>query len=591
MRGRTWQLAMLAATAASAPLSAQVAPAPGQQLPTREELNRVPVAPLADRGPTLTVDGGEIERSPCPLADPRFSTITVTLQEARFEGLGAVDPELIRPAYEGYLGRPIPIATVCEIRDIAATLLRRAGYLAAVQVPAQTIEGGVVRFDVLLARLKSLRIRGDLGPSEQLVAGLLQPLVSDAPFNQNTAERTLLLARDLPGYDIRLTLRPVPGGEPGDVAADVTVQRERGVLDFSVQNLGSREVGRFGGLLRGELYDLFGAGDRLTAGIFQTVDTREQTVLQGSYDAWLGTSGLQLGSRIAYAWTRPGVGGGDPFRARTLIGGVQLSYPIQRAQDSNVRVAGGLEMVDQRLFANDLRLTTDRLRIGYLRLDIDSIDPDSVAGLGAYSAVDPKWRSRLGVELRKGFDIFDASDDCGPAFAACRTGATTISRFDGDPTATVIRASGEVGYRAGRDFEFVLAPRAQYAFDPVVSYEEFSIGNYTVGRGYEPGSATGDSGYGITAEARYGRFGARRGIQAQPFAFVDAGWVWDRGRLALFDDAERLVSVGGGVRAIWENHARLDVTVAVPLDTAPFQTKRNSVRFLVNLNTRLLPWR
>lgn len=588
--------------AVASPLAAQVAPPPPgtppgldqarrDAQPTREELNRVPVAPLSGRAPSLTVDGSAVERSPCPLADPRFSTITVTLQEARFEGLGSIDPELIRPAYEGYLGRPIPIAAVCEIRDIAATLLRRAGYLAAVQVPAQTIEGGVVRFDVLLARLKSLRIRGDLGPSEQLVAGLLQPLVSDEPFNQNTAQRTLLLARDLPGYDIRLTLRPVPGGAPGDVAADVTVQRQRGVLEFAAQNLGSREVGRFGGLLRGELYDVFGSGDRLTAGIFNTADPREQTVLQGSYDAWLGTSGLQLGSRLAYAWTRPSVGGGDPFRARTLIGGVQLSYPIVRAQDHNVRATGGLELVDQRLNANNVRLTTDRLRIGYLRLDVDTIDPDSVAGVGEYSAVDPKWRSRAAIELRKGFDIFDASDDCGPTFAACATGRTTISRFDGNPRATVLRASGEVAYRAGRNLEFVLAPRGQYAFDPVVSYEEFSIGNYSVGRGYEPGAATGDSGYGISAEARYGRFGARRGIQAQPFAFVDAAWVWDRGALAVFDGAESLVSVGGGVRAIWENHARLDVTVAVPLDTAPFQTKRNAMRFLVNLNTRLLPWR
>lgn len=595
-RGQGWRIAALAAASlATLPAAAQVpAPQPvpgqpGQQLPTREELQRVPVAPLPEREARVSIDASAIERAPCPLADPRFSTITVTVQQAQFDGLGPIDPELLRSAYEPYLNRQVPIATICEIRDIAGTILRRAGYLAAVQVPPQTIDTGTVRFDVLLARLRSLRIRGDLGPSEQLVANLLQPLVSDAPFNQNEAERTLLLARDLPGYDIRLTLRPVPGGTPGDVAADVTVQRQRGRLDYAIQNLGSEEVGRFGGLLRGELYDLIGAGDRLTAGVFQTPNFSEQTVLQGSYDAWLGTSGLTAGARIAYAWTRPDVGGGDPFRARTLIAAGQLSYPLVRSQAVNVRATGGLELIDQRLSFEDTRVTTDRLRVGFARIDIDTLDPESVQGVGEFSAVDPRWRARMGIELRKGFDILGARDNCGTA-PTC-PGGVTLSRTDGDPEATVIRAAGEVGYRVGRQVEFVLAPRGQYAFDPVVTYEEFSIGNFSVGRGYEPGTLVGDSGYGLTFEGRYGRFGARPGVQAQPFAFVDAAWVWDRGANRAFDGSRSLVSVGGGVRAIFEDRARLDATIAVPLDRSPFQEKRNSVRFLVSLNTRLLPWR
>lgn len=594
-RGRRVRLGALATATALAAVIAPALPAaaqqPGAQLPTREEVTPPPAAPAAPSAPRLTVDADAIERSPCPLADPRFAAITVTVTEAQFAGLGPIDPAIVRPAWADYVGRTVSLATICEIRDVAATLLRRAGYLAAVQVPAQSIEGGVIRFDVLYARLKALRIRGDLGPSEQLVAGLLQPLISDEPFNQNRAERALLLARDLPGYDIRLTLRPVQGGTPGDVAGDVTVARQRGAVDLGIQNLGSRQVGRWGATLRGELYDLIGAGDRLSASIYQTADTREQTVLQGSYDAWLGTSGLTAGARVAYAWTRPGTGGGDPFRARTLIAGAQLGYAILRTQQSNVRAAGGLEVLDQRLYFGGDRTTTDQLRVAFLRLDYDSIDAESVAGVGDYSSVDPRFRQRFGIELRKGLDILGASDDCGPfPYVACRT-RIGLSRFDGDPQAAVIRASAEVGFRPTRQIEIVMAPRGQYAFDPVVTYEEFSIGNYSVGRGYEPGTLTGDSGYGLAIEGRYGRFGARPGIQAQPFAFVDAAWVWDRGRLALFDGAERLTSIGGGVRAIYENHARLDATVAVPLNRSPFQAKRNAVRFLVSLNTRLLPWR
>ena len=54
-------------------------------------------------------------------------------------------------------------------------------------------------------------------------------------FNRYEAERYLLLASDLPGYTVRLTLRPA-GGAPGDVIGDVTVQRTPAYVDFNVEN-------------------------------------------------------------------------------------------------------------------------------------------------------------------------------------------------------------------------------------------------------------------------------------------------------------------------------------------------------------------
>ena len=74
--------------------------------------------------------------------------------------------------------------------------------------------------------------------------------------------------------------------------------------------------------------------------------------------------------------------------------------------------------------------------------------------------------------------------------------------FDGDPTATVLRAEGQGELALGRSLAFVIAPRAQYAFDPLMSFEEFTAGNYTVGRGYDPATLSGDSGVGIAAELR-----------------------------------------------------------------------------------------
>ena len=63
--------------------------------------------------------------------------------------------------------RTCPISTVCEIRDRAATILRDAGYIAAVQVPEQRIEDGIVHFQVLMAHLTQVRVRGEATGAER----------------------------------------------------------------------------------------------------------------------------------------------------------------------------------------------------------------------------------------------------------------------------------------------------------------------------------------------------------------------------------------------------------------------------------------
>jgi hypothetical protein len=49
-----------------------------------------------------------------------------------------------------------------------------------------------------------------------------------------------------------------------------------------------------------------------------------------------------------------------------------------------------------------------------------------------------------------------------------------------------------------------MRPLAQISDAPLLSYEQVSLGNYTVGRGFEPGIALGDSALGAAFELRYG---------------------------------------------------------------------------------------
>ena len=256
--------------------------------PTREELT--PGQPRISReAVTLTVDG-QMERRPCALDNPEYAELKVTLNQVLYTGAERASEVALAQAHEGYLGRELPIRALCDIRDRAAALLDAAGYLAAVEIPAQNLGQGTAEMRVVLGRLVAVRARGDTEGSQRLLENYLGKLVGADVFNVADAERYLLLANDIPGTEIRLSLRPAEGGAPGDLIGEVAVMHVPLVADISVQNLGSRAVGRVNGLARVEAYGLTGAGDRTSLLFFSTADFKEQQTLQLAHAP--GRSGL-----------------------------------------------------------------------------------------------------------------------------------------------------------------------------------------------------------------------------------------------------------------------------------------------------------
>jgi hemolysin activation/secretion protein len=570
----------------AAPSSAQSTPPPFTP-PTREEVTRPPAPPPPPTAPKLEVEGG-VERAPCALDGPDFRNIHLTVRGVEFEGLRGLSPDELGSAYSSYVGRDQPISVVCEIRDRAATILRSAGYIAAVQVPEQRIADGVIRFRVLMAHLTQVRVRGNASGAERVIAGYLGQLTKQPVFNRYEAERYLLLASDLPGYSVRLTLRPA-GGAPGDVVGDVTVQHTPAYVDFNVENGGSHELGPWGGLLRAQLFGLTGLGDRTTLSVFSTSDFHEQQTIQLGHDFRVGPEGLSISGLFTYAWARPDIPDANVL-AKTLLGTLEVDYPFYRRQAETIRGSAGMDYVNQDVRLDGIPLTRDRLRVAFARFGIDALSDDFSDP--RYSLEEPRWHVTTSLELRQGLDIFGASNFCGATGADC-LGPNDVppSRLNGRPTATVVRglAYGEV--RPIPKLTFALGVRAQYAWQPLLSFEQFSAGNYTVGRGYDPGVLLGDEGFGTQAEIRFGSrtpaSATRPGVEG--YAFWDHAAVRNRDELVVTPGRRHLDSVGAGARIAFDRFA-LDAALAVPLTHAGIDNRRPDPRFLISLTTRLWPW-
>ena len=125
-------------------------------------------------------------------------------------------------------------------------------------------------------------------------------------------------------------------------------------------------------------------------------------------------------------------------------------------------------------------------------------------------------------------------------------------------------------------------------FKSLLSFEEFTAGNYTVGRGYDPAVLSGDSGAGLAVELRGPRLplGSKGNLSLQPYLFGDAAWVWNKND---GEGSDHLTSVGGGVRAELSDRFHLDTAVAVPLEKTGIDNRKGDVRLLVTLTSRILP--
>jgi hemolysin activation/secretion protein len=583
-----WALASSVVTAI-VPMAANAQVAPpipdGNGAPTREEAE--PVKPRAEAPKSqVTIDPRKaFEVGACPL---RESAIRVDLQSVRYLAPGdeKLAPELlallgtIQPQTRG----DQPIAAVCDIRDMANTALHRAGYVASVQIPPQEITGGEFQLIVVAARITEIVVRGNADGYRDALRPRLEQLKALFPLNERDAERILLLAGDVPGLDVQLVLRSA-GTKPGEVIGDMTVSATPVQLLANVQNAGSKQLGREVGTLRADIFGLTGLSDRTFIALSNSAQFREQHVVQLGHDMGVGGGGFRVGVRGSYAISQPTITQLS-LRSRTIIAGLDLSYPLVRQVNSGVTAWAGLEYLNQetRVLTAGQRVpfTADRISIGYARLEgyTGSLRLDGSEA----------WSLKAGVELRQGLNIFN------PTPQGRITGGFSPSRFDGDGRATEFRGTLDASWSPAHNVWFTGSVFGQYSKKALLNLEEFSVGSLTYGRGYDPGATGADRAVAFRLEPRVRLTGAGTAQKPNKFqlevsAFYDNIHIWNVDQGAI--ETKRSVdSIGGGIRAIVAGRLVLDLTYAKPLKRAlSIDADRPPPRLLFSLTTKLLPWR
>ncbi len=187
-------------------------------------------------------------------------------------------------------------------------------------------------------------------------------------------------------------------------------------------------------------------------------------------------------------------------------------------------------------------------------------------------------------EIRKGLNVL------GGRKAGEIVGGFAPSRFEGDPEALVLRGEFSAGVALVPGLINIDAQAfGQWANHPLLNLEEFSIGNFTYGRGYDPGANGGDRALAGRIEPRFS-FGQIGPFRVAASGFFDWAHIWNLDASAGLEANRTLKSVGGGLRIELPGRALLEVLYAKPLDRVlASDPERPTNRLLISLTTKLWP--
>jgi hemolysin activation/secretion protein len=557
----------LLAVVTAVPAMAQSNGQSGQDLRLPESKPENPV-----KGVRVDREGGM--KAPCPFDD---SPLKVTLTGRAFRdarGGGAVSDKLMSSLDRVTVPQGLqPIRVVCDVRDAANQALRDDGWIASVQVPQQDLQG-ILTLDVISARISEIRVSGEPGPYRGALAKVLEPLQALDPLNERDAERILLNANDIPGLSVRLALAP-SGEAPGVVIGNLSVEFERYAAVLNFRNYNARSIGRETAFARLDINGLTGLSDVTFIGGQTTIDFEEQHILQVGHEFGLGASGLRLGGQFTYAWAKPDIQNLD-LETTTKLANIALTYPLVRTPMKSSNISLGFDYVDQDNSVGVVDLSKDSLRTLYLRADtqgrVSRFDRSTLVAYSAYA------------EIRQGLDVFGATK-FGPPFGFADTDGVAASRPYGDAEALVVRGGFDATVFINEIFDLRARVEGQWTDDPLLNFDEYSIGNLSIGRGYDPGANSGDRAIGFSGEAGVTVFDDEKN-RVQAFGFYDIVKLRNLDPFTL--PAERtLASVGGGVRVFLGQGINAEVAYAKPLDRAlAIDAEKPPERVLFTLTTR-----
>ena len=442
-------------------------------------------------------------------AEGEAAGIKFKLTRVILEGNTVFSYSQLEPLFIKKINTEITVADLFQLVEDITNFYRNKGYiLSRAILPPQHVENGIVVIRIIEGFVKNVSVIGNPRGAQGLVSAYGRRISEDRPIRVQTLEYYLLLANEIPGTTARAIISP---SKTTVGASDLSLATYNSIVTgyFSYDNYGTRYIGPQEDTASISANSIFRSGDSTQVTYGTTPKGRELRYFDMNMNTPLGTEGIR--------W----IFGGNDSRTRPLFTLAPLKidgdaktfytiiqYPVIRSQSTSLTLSGSFNYFDSQV-----------LTIQNALLYRDHIRPIQVGGTATIS---DRYRGNnlINFYLRKGLNFLGATTNTAPTATTSRPGGS------GDFTKMTFQASRlqQLFWR----MSFFGLVQSQYAFNPLLTSEQFAYGGSQLGRGYDAAEIIGDRGLAGSGEMRLDFFPGKMLLQTlQLYYFYDAGVIWN----------------------------------------------------------------
>jgi len=509
---------------------------------------------------------------------PNASKIHFFLKKLEITGNTIYSHESLLPYYQSYLNHDVTLSDMQNVAREITLKYRKDGYfLSRAVLPAQVIQNGNIKIQIIEGYIQKATVKSGANGAKKLLCKYGQKLTQHRPINIRHLERYALLSNDIPGMEgVKTVLSPPQDKNSPLGASDITFEpnftKATGFLN--IDNRLSKYLGQSEYSAGGAINSAIQSGDQIGIQGLASTRWKDLRYLNAYTVQPLGATGSSLTLSGSTALTAP------EFLLKPLkIKGksqelvASLRTPWYRSRKQGFSTVATLDYLNSKTDINafNVNLYDDHVRSG--RLAANYYRQDSFKGQNLFS-----------VQLSHGLPIFGASNG----------NQTNLSRVKGNPQFTKWDMSYSRIQGITDKVSLYLAGIGQYAYQPLLTSEQFTFGGAQYGQAYDPAELSGDKGIAGKAELRYNAvpgFAYLNNIQY--FAFYDVGKITNIEPQAVngLEQHTSAASLGGGMRINFGPYLYGVGELAKPLtrDVATLNNRKVRAFFSLTLTGKMKP--
>jgi len=490
-------------------------------------------------GVTDAPDVAPIVPPAAPSAPPTpASGIAFFAREYRFEGNTIFTQAELAAVAAPFAGRDVTNADLAALRRALTLHYVERGYVnSGATIPDQAVADGVVVVRIVEGTLERIDVSGTRRLRPQYVESRLRA-AAGPPLNVAVLQDQIQLLLSGP-FVARFNGELAPGSAPGAATLHAKIEEKSPYsVVFGVNNDLTPTLGDVRGLLQGALLNPLGVGDVASAELAYADGSREAQV------GYLLPLGLPRTSLEAFADWSKGEVVDERLRDLAIEGetttlGARVNHLLRETAREQLGLAFGFD---------SRQSTTSLLGRGFAFSPGVEADGDSRVSVLRFVQ---HWTRRDPLQVFAVRSTFSVGLD---AFGATRNvGALPDGRF--------VAWLGQAQWARRlpwRSSQLVFRLDGQYAADPLLPLEQFSIGGGRTVRGYARNVLVRDHGFATSLEWRVPVWRARDGRSLLELApFVDAGGAWFEDRAGPAPDVIPALGLGLRSNPLRGTHAEL----------------------------------